>query len=85
MPGSYLLFTHFSNVSEQARGLEEVLLRTLGRGQLRSREEIIRFFDGFDLVEPGLVHLPEWRPDEPVKYPLDISELLYLGGLARKL
>lgn len=37
VPGSYLLLTHFSNVSEQARGLEEVLLRTLGRGQLRSR------------------------------------------------
>jgi S-adenosyl methyltransferase len=83
-PGSYLLLTHFSNVSEQARGLEAVLLRMLGRGQLRSREAITRFFEGFDLVEPGIVHLPEWRPDEPVKYPLDISELLYLGGLARK-
>ena len=83
-PGSYLLLTHFSNFSEQARGLEEVLLQTLGRGQLRSREEITAFFDGFDLVEPGIVHPPEWRPDEPVKYPLDISELLYLGGLGRK-
>jgi hypothetical protein len=83
-PGSYLLLTHFSNFSEEARGLEQVLLRTLGRGQLRSREEITRFFDGFDLVPPGIVHLPEWQPDEPVKYPLDISELLYLGGLARK-
>jgi len=61
-----------------------VLLRMLGRGQLRSREEITRFFDGFDLVQPGIVYLPEWQPDEPVKYPLDISGLLYLGGLARK-
>ena len=28
---------------------------------LRSREEIARFFDGLELVEPGLVPLPEWR------------------------
>jgi SAM-dependent methyltransferase len=83
-PGSYLLLTHFSNYSEQARGLEQVLLRMLGRGQLRGREEITRFFDGFDLVQPGIVHLPEWQPDEPVEYPLDISGLLYLGGLGRK-
>jgi S-adenosyl methyltransferase len=28
---------------------------------MRSRAEILRFFDGFDLVEPGLVYIPEWR------------------------
>jgi len=82
--GSYLLLTHFSNSSPEARGLEEVMLRTLGRGQLRSREEIAQFFDGLELVEPGLVHLPDWHPDEPVSRPLDISGLLYLGALARK-
>jgi hypothetical protein len=31
---------------------------------MRSREEIARFFDGFDLVDPGLVWLPLWRPDD---------------------
>jgi len=82
--GSYLLLTHFSNSSPEARGLEEVMLRTLGRGQLRSREEIAQFFNGLELVEPGLVHLPDWHPDEPVSRPLDISGLLYLGALARK-
>lgn len=82
--GSYLLLTHFSNSSPEASGLESVLLRTLGRGQLRNREQITRFFDGLDLVEPGVVHLPDWHPDEPVSRPFDISGLLYLGGLARK-
>jgi S-adenosyl methyltransferase len=28
----------------------------------RAREEIAGFFDGLDLVGPGLVHLSEWRP-----------------------
>jgi hypothetical protein len=82
--GSYLLLTHFSSSSPEARALERVLLRTLGRGQLRSREEITRFFDGLDIVEPGVVYLPEWHPDEPVPEPLDISGVLYVGGLGRK-
>ena len=82
--GSYLLLTHFSSSSEEARALEQVLLRTLGRGQLRSREEITRFFDGFDIIEPGVGYLPEWHPDRPVPQPLDISSLLYVGGLGRK-
>jgi O-methyltransferase involved in polyketide biosynthesis len=30
---------------------------------LRSRAQIMALFDGFDLVEPGLVSLPEWRPE----------------------
>jgi hypothetical protein len=83
-PGSYLLLTHFSSYSEAARRLVDVLLRALGRGQLRGREEITRFFDGFDLVPPGVVHLVQWRPDEPPSQPLGISDVLYLGGLARK-
>ena len=28
----------------------------------RSREQVMRFFDGMDLVDPGLVRLEEWRP-----------------------
>jgi hypothetical protein len=30
---------------------------------LRSRDQILDLFDGFELVEPGLVTLTEWRPD----------------------
>jgi hypothetical protein len=29
---------------------------------MRSRQQVARFFDGLDLVEPGLVRLDEWRP-----------------------
>ena len=30
---------------------------------LRSKAEVARFFDGMDLVDPGVVQLPQWRPD----------------------
>jgi hypothetical protein len=33
----------------------------------RSREEVMRFFEGMDLVEPGLVRVEEWRPDPAVR------------------
>ncbi len=36
-------------------------LQTYGRRPLRPRADILRFFDGFDLIDPGLVYLPEWR------------------------
>jgi hypothetical protein len=30
---------------------------------LRDREEIARFFEGTELLEPGVVFIPAWRPD----------------------
>ena len=83
-PGSYMQLTHFCDSSAEARVNEQVLKESLGRGQIRSREQIERFFDGLDLVEPGLVYLPEWRPDEPVRQPLDPGSMLMLVGVARK-
>jgi hypothetical protein len=29
----------------------------------RTREQVARFFEGMDFVEPGVVRLEEWRPD----------------------
>ncbi len=33
---------------------------------LRSRAQLLDQLRGFTLVEPGLVHLPLWRPDSPL-------------------
>jgi hypothetical protein len=84
VPGSHLFLTHFCNSFPEARALEDVLLRSLGRGRLRSQEEITGFFDGLELIEPGVVPLPLWRPDARVPEPLDHSGLLMVGGMARK-
>ena len=83
-PGSYLQLTHFVDASPEAKANERVLRHALGRGQTRSREQITRFFDGLDLVDPGVVFLPEWRPEEPVSQPLDPGGKLMLVGVARK-
>ncbi|WP_328474146.1 SAM-dependent methyltransferase [Actinoplanes sp. NBC_00393] len=49
--------------------------------KLRSPEEIASFFDGLELVEPGVVPCPRWRPDDRVDTPIDIDAF---GGVGRK-
>ena len=83
-PGSYLQLTHFCDESAEARANSQVLTRSLGRGQVRSRAEIEGFFNGLDLVPPGLVFLPYWRPDVPVDDPPPAGSMLMLVGVARK-
>jgi SAM-dependent methyltransferase len=82
--GSYLQLTHFSTAAPAAAKLERVLMKAIGSGRMRSADEIAAFFDGLDLVDPGIVFLPEWRPDGPVGYPLDVGGQLILGAMARK-
>ena len=49
---------------------------------LRSPERVARLFDGFELVEPGVVPVPQWRPDPS---PFGHSSHVYaFGGVGRK-
>ena len=58
--------------------------RVAGQLCLRTREEIAGLFDGFDLVEPGLVWLPEWRPDSPADVPENPEQYWALVGVGRR-
>lgn len=89
-PGSYVAVSHFYNprddslVAKLAGQAEKVLLSgDLGSGRFRTRDEIMRFFDGLELIEPGLVTLAEWWPDGP---PGEIGphRRCMLGAVARK-
>ncbi|MFD3497036.1 SAM-dependent methyltransferase [Streptomyces sp. NPDC058678] len=67
-PGSMLLLTHASYEGiplppERAEGAVDVYKDIRNPLIMRSREEIARFFEGYDMVEPGLVAPPHWRPD----------------------
>jgi serine/threonine protein kinase len=50
----------------------------------RGHAEIRRFFDGFDLLEPGLVYAPEWRPDSLFDDVIDPASSHMIVGVARK-
>jgi hypothetical protein len=82
--GSYLAISHGSlegipqdNVTSGER-VRAVYQRTDAQLVLRSRSDIAAFFDGLDVVAPGVVLLPEWRPDS------DDAYICAYAGVARK-
>jgi SAM-dependent methyltransferase len=86
-PGSYLVVCHATSESKPAvtQAIEKVYTRGVTTGsRIRSRAEILRFFGGFDLVDPGLVYMPQWRPDSPDDVPADPSQLWALVGVGQK-
>jgi SAM-dependent methyltransferase len=86
-PGSYLAITHTTSQTRPdmaARIAEEFArLRVTTPLVPRSRQEILRFFDGFDLVEPGLVFPTLWRPAASEAEPDPGAEWMY-AGVGRK-
>ncbi|MFI1356085.1 SAM-dependent methyltransferase [Streptomyces sp. NPDC020898] len=67
-PGSLLVLTHASYEGiplspERAEGTVDVYKDIRNPLVMRSRDSIARFFEGYDMVEPGLVPMPRWRPD----------------------
>ncbi|MFF0425044.1 SAM-dependent methyltransferase [Streptomyces sp. NPDC004520] len=71
-PGSLLILTHASYEGvplpeEQAGGAVGVYRSIRNPLVMRSGAEVARFFEGTELVEPGLVPMPLWRPDNPAE------------------
>ncbi|KOT62921.1 MULTISPECIES: SAM-dependent methyltransferase [Streptomyces] len=61
--GSQVYISHFrSGENEATRVAEQKLQATFGRGRWRTDEEIIGLFGDLELLEPGLVTCPLWRP-----------------------
>ena len=64
--GSFLAISHVGSdlLSPQAQqGLEDVADRMIQQDiTYRTHEQVARFFEGTDLVDPGLVRVEEWRP-----------------------
>jgi SAM-dependent methyltransferase len=86
-PGSHLVLGHATDESRPAtaHAAERVYNRSVTTGaHVRSRADIGRFFDGFTLLDPGLVYIPQWRPDSPGDVPADPSRLWALVGVGRK-
>ncbi|MEH1128544.1 SAM-dependent methyltransferase [Micromonospora sp. CPCC 206061] len=67
VPGSWLVVSHGAAegfVAGEAKAVQGVYQqRTATPGGLRTRDQVLEFFgDGFEIVEPGLVWAPQWRP-----------------------
>ncbi|WP_020669608.1 SAM-dependent methyltransferase [Amycolatopsis nigrescens] len=69
-PGSHLIISHGcdkgvpEHEGDQLRAIQEQYRQTGTPVHFRAQDEVRKFFGGFELFDPGVVWLPEWRLDE---------------------
>ncbi|MCX4616658.1 MULTISPECIES: SAM-dependent methyltransferase [Streptomyces] len=70
-PGSHLVLSHAASdlYPELAEQVTAEYARSGIRLGFRTRPEVTRFFDGLDLLDPGLVTAPEWFKTAPAPAP----------------
>jgi hypothetical protein len=85
-PGSYLVLTHPASdihselVAESARRYNESVVTPI---TLRTFDQVSRFFDGLELVEPGIVQCHRWHPGPGL--PVDEYAVAGWGAVGRKI
>ena len=83
-PGSVLAVSHATSSGdpEQMDRVTDLYNRTGTPLVPRDAGRVARFFEGWRLVEPGLVYGPQWRPDsDPVSDP---ARYLTLAGVGER-
>lgn len=87
-PGSHLVLSHATGDArpDAVAAAAEVYRRAGIPFTPRGRKRIAELLAGFEPAEPGLVWLPQWRPDEAdaVDFAADPAAALALGGVGRK-
>jgi O-methyltransferase involved in polyketide biosynthesis len=88
-PGSFLAITHGITAETPeddpdgaVESVTNVYQKASAQIHVRPRKEIERFFDGFEILEPGVVWMADWRPD-PGTRPAGRPNSLF-GGVGRK-
>ncbi|MFC4530121.1 SAM-dependent methyltransferase [Sphaerisporangium dianthi] len=89
--GSFLAMSNFCNpgeenpeASKQALAAEKLFNEHMGTGRWRTREELTGFYGDFEMLEPGLVPLAEWRPEPGDEWETSLTYYTFVGGVARK-
>jgi hypothetical protein len=84
--GSYLVLSHATADlrPEAAQNAADVYDGATSTVTLRSKTQIAAFFDGWDLVEPGLVQVPLWRPEGKPPRPKELERTWVYGGVGRR-
>jgi hypothetical protein len=85
-PGSYLVLSHGTAdfhdpaISDTAAA---VYAKATAPLVLRSHAQVTAMFDGWDLVEPGIVQVPLWWPEGRPPQPRDLAKIGIYGGVGR--
>jgi hypothetical protein len=86
--GSYVAITNvttdFMPEHIKAAALQAQASRQQGDIQFRSRDDFARFFDGLELVEPGIVSVHEWRARDEPEPRRSAADVSVYGAIGRK-
>jgi O-methyltransferase involved in polyketide biosynthesis len=85
--GSYVALSHgTADTLPQVNDVERLFDQATESARVRSGQEILQLVAGLDLVEPGMVFLPRWRPElDPDEHsPGEQAGSIYYGLVARK-
>jgi hypothetical protein len=82
--GSYVFIHHLLATEDPGTEvLQEQMRSGLGRAKFRTIAEVTGLFDGLELVEPGVVLVPDWCPEPPAVRDHPVLEMACVG-VARK-
>jgi hypothetical protein len=86
--GSYFVISHgtYEGMPDEiAEPLRRLYSNTTDPVKPRLHADIARFFEGLEMVDPGLVYVPLWRPEGPEDLFVDEPErCISLAGVGRK-
>jgi trans-aconitate methyltransferase len=88
-PGSLLAISHLADEHAPPEQRQQVATAVAAYKEanehvyVRTRGEITTWFEGMELVEPGVAFLPDWRPENANEAD-DVARLLGYGAVARQ-
>jgi hypothetical protein len=85
-PGSYLALSHGTadfHVPDAVDLATTVYSKATAPLVVRDRSQVTAMFEGWNLIEPGIVQVPLWRPDGPAPRLDDLAKIAIYGGVAR--
>jgi hypothetical protein len=85
-PGSYLVLSHATGDfrPDAAQSAADVYDGATSRVTLRNKAQVEALFDGWELIAPGVVQVPLWRPEGRKPRPKELGKAWIYGGVGRK-
>jgi len=84
-PGSFFVVTHATSdgvTQETVANVQEIYQSSMSGATARTKDEIARMFAGFDLIDPGIVLIPYWRP-VPGEMPENPENYWFYGAVGK--
>jgi hypothetical protein len=83
--GSHIALSHATaDEVPEVRDVARVFAKATESAHVRSRAEVAKLISGLEIIEPGLVWPPQWRPDPRDAVPADAAASYYCVVAARK-